>query len=127
MFRILGLAAALLLTMTTPARAQLRAISDGATPVVSGARVLWGERVGAGSADVIPPGPCVRSEVAVAGLGDGRAEITCLSTPAATCRVSARGRTARIARGRTRALRVGRGPVRVTDPDGRARTVFDGS
>jgi len=47
MFRILGLAAALLLTMTTPARAQLRAISDGATPVVSGARVLWGERVGA--------------------------------------------------------------------------------
>ena len=103
MFRILGLVAALLLTMTTPARAQLRAISDGATPVLSGDRVLWGERVGAGSADVIRPEPCVRSEVAVAGLGDGRAESTCLSTPAATCRVSVRERTARIARGRTRA------------------------
>ena len=70
----------------------------------------------------------MRSEVAVAGLGDGRAESTCLSTPAATCRVSVRGRTARIARGRTRArFPVGRGPVRVTDPVGRARTVFGGS
>jgi hypothetical protein len=46
MTRILGVVAALLLTMATSASAQLRAVSDGPTPILAGDRVLWGQRSG---------------------------------------------------------------------------------
>jgi hypothetical protein len=101
------------------------------------------------SADVLPPGPCVRSELSVEPVadpvvrGDYRVEAVCLSAPATSCRVDARlttvsGRAAgrlaaRVPRGRSRILHIplqARGrqfrvTVRVTDPDGRARTVYD--
>ena len=86
----------------------------------------------AASADVLPPGPCVRSEVWVGRLEDSRVEVRCLSTPGPTCRVEARwrggSRVARVARGRARVVSLPRGTgrltVRVTDPDGRTRTVY---
>jgi len=117
MFRILGLAAALLLTMTTPARAQLRAISDGATPVLSGARVLWAP---AGAARVRVLARQVRIESVATARWAGR---LCGFEPPRRGRAGHDPRR----RGGTRVLRVGRGPVRVGDSDGRARTVFDGS
>src|ERR1700754_3351782 len=46
MIRIACVAAALLMTLSTPAKAQLRAVSDGPTPVLFGDNVLWGERSG---------------------------------------------------------------------------------
>src|SRR5690348_14960131 len=46
MIRIACVVGALLLTASTPAFAQLRAVSDGPTPVLLGDRVLWGERSG---------------------------------------------------------------------------------
>src|SRR4051794_41704136 len=46
MIRIACVVTALLVTSPAPALAQLRAVSDGATPVLSGDRVLWGERSG---------------------------------------------------------------------------------
>jgi hypothetical protein len=82
--------------------------------------------VPAPSVRVLPPGPCVRTEAAVARLSGGRAEVTCLSAPRASCRVRAAGRTLRLRVGRTRVLRAA--SVRVVDPDGRSRAVsFTGS
>jgi hypothetical protein len=103
----------------------------------------------ASSADVLPPGPCVRSEATVAPVADEqqhgnyRLEVACLSAPAADCRVDVRLKTlaghpagrlaARVARGRSRVLHIPlrahgqqfRITVRVTDPDGRTRTIYD--
>ena len=80
-----------------------------------------------GTAAVIPPGPCVRTETTVTRLEGARAEVTCLSAPSSSCRVRAAGRTTTVPRGRTRAIRLPRGgTVRVIDPDGRTRTVSPG-
>jgi hypothetical protein len=77
------------------------------------------------SVGVVPEGPCVRTEATVARLRGARAEVTCLSAPSASCRVRAAAVTMRVARGRTRALRLPRGAkVRVVDPDGRSRVVY---
>src|SRR5689334_14927106 len=46
MIRIACVVTALALASSTPAFAQLRAISDGPTPVLMGERVLWGQRSG---------------------------------------------------------------------------------
>jgi hypothetical protein len=79
------------------------------------------------SAGVLPPGPCVRTEATVARLEGARAEVTCLSAPGDVCRVTAARRATRIPRGRSRVVRLPRGAtVRVTDPDGRTRTVSSG-
>jgi hypothetical protein len=78
------------------------------------------------SVSVLPEGPCVRTEATVARLEGTRASVTCLSAPSAACRVRAAGRTLSVARGRTREFRLPRGAVvRVIDPDGRSRVVFD--
>ena len=101
------------------------------------------------SSAVLPPGPCARTELSVEPVadaverGDYRVEAVCLSVPAPSCRVDARlttasgrraGRVAvRVPRGRSRVLHIpvkDRGKrlrltVRVTDPDGRTRTVYD--
>jgi hypothetical protein len=82
--------------------------------------------VPASSVRVLPPGPCVRTEATVARLEGLRASVTCLSAPAASCRVRAAGKTMRVPPGRTRFFRLPRGvTVRVVDPDGRTRTVYD--
>jgi hypothetical protein len=99
------------------------------------------------SSSALPAGPCVRTSVEVspedASRDTYRASVACLNAPAAACRVDARlhtlsgrpaGRLAlRIPRGGWRALRIPlkahsrqyRLTVRVTDPDGRTRTVYD--
>jgi hypothetical protein len=78
------------------------------------------------SVGVLPTGPCVRTEATVARLDGLRAEVTCLSAPAASCRVAYGKRTLRVARGRTRGFRLPHGvKVRVVDPDGRSRVVYD--
>ncbi|WP_028061961.1 WD40 repeat domain-containing protein [Solirubrobacter soli] len=46
MIRFACVVGALLLASSTPAFAQLRAVSDGPAPVLEGDRVLWGERSG---------------------------------------------------------------------------------
>jgi hypothetical protein len=75
---------------------------------------------------VLPAGPCVRTEATVARLDGLRASVTCLSTPTASCRVAYGKHRLSVPRGRTRFFRLARGvTVRVVDPDGRTRTVFD--
>lgn len=96
----------------------------------------------------LPPGECVRTDVAVSTANPAvrgnryGVRVACINAPARACRVSARltsrGRSAgradaRVRRGSTRLieipLRARRGrlrlTVRVTDPDGRTRTVYD--
>src|SRR3954452_2929141 len=46
MIRSACVVAALWLLLPAPANAQLRAVSDGPTPVLAGDRVLWGQRSG---------------------------------------------------------------------------------
>jgi WD40 repeat protein len=46
MFRLGCVVTALVFMMATPARAQLRAVADGPTPVLFGDRVLWGTQSG---------------------------------------------------------------------------------
>lgn len=75
---------------------------------------------------VLPAGPCVRTEATVARLDGLRASVICLSAPTASCRVAYGKRRLSVPRGRTREIRLARGvTVRVVDPDGRTRTVFD--
>ena len=77
--------------------------------------------VGWSSRYTIPPGPCLRTEVAASRVLGG-VRVACINAPTRRCHVRARGRTFFVPRGSARVVPT-RNSVRIVDPDGRIRVL----